>query len=91
MSDAVGLVAALAAGAALGVAFFGGLWLTVRKARQSRRPALLLAGSFVLRMALLLGGLYLIGAHDWRRLLAAAAGIALARTILVRRLGPQTH
>ena len=35
------------AGLALGTVFFGGLWLTVRKAVVSKKPAMLIFGSFV--------------------------------------------
>ena len=44
--------------------------------------------AYVARLALLVGGLVLIGAGDWRPLLAALAGIIAARTLIVRRVLP---
>lgn len=76
------------AGFILGGFYFGGLWLTVRAAVNSSRPGLLTAVSLLVRLAVLLGALYLLGGDDWRRLLALLGGILLARLVLTRRLGP---
>jgi F1F0 ATPase subunit 2 len=51
---------ALLAGVALGLFYFGGLWLTVQRVTTSQRPELLALGSFVLRMAVTLAG-FLLG------------------------------
>ncbi|MDX1607019.1 MAG: ATP synthase subunit I [Candidatus Competibacterales bacterium] len=75
-----------AAGALLGLMFYGGLWWTVRRLADSRQPALLLAASLLLRGALAAAGLYLVAAGDWRRLLAALAGLLLVRVALTRAL-----
>jgi F1F0 ATPase subunit 2 len=40
----------------LGATFFGGLWWTVLHAASSRRPALWLVASFVVRMTVALTG-----------------------------------
>ena len=81
----------LAAGLGLGGAYFGGLWWTVRRLPRARRPALLTLASLVVRLALLLGGLYAVTGGDWRALAAALLGFVLARAVLVRRLGPQAR
>ncbi len=86
MSVVPSLLLGLAGGLVLGAFFFGGLWLTVRAATSAARPRLLLAGSFVVRFAVLAGGLYLLMLGDWRRLLAALVGLLLARTLLARRV-----
>jgi F1F0 ATPase subunit 2 len=52
-------VAALA-GILFGVIYFGGLWLTIQKMGQMDRPILLLTGSFILRLALVMAGFYLV-------------------------------
>lgn len=72
------------AGILLGAAFFGGLWLTVRRLPDSPAPALLALGSLLLRMTVLLAGLFLLMQGSWERLLAALAGILAARFILTR-------
>lgn len=77
----------LVAGLGLGLLYFLGLWHTVRSLSTGRASPLWWLASLVLRLALLLGGLYWLGAHDWRRLLLALAGILLARLALTRLLG----
>lgn len=80
------LIAALVIGFALGVFYFGGLWLTVRRLPKIESPALWLLLSFVIRMTVLLGGLYLVMGGRWERLLAGLGGVLLARVLLIRRL-----
>ena len=85
---AAGLALALAAGGALGTAYLLGLWATVRRLSATRFPALLSLGSLLARLVLLLGGVYLVADGQWPRVAAALAGFLLARTVLIRRLGP---
>lgn len=86
MMDVVWFVASLAVGALLGGFYFGGLWLTVRKVATARRPALLLIGSFAARAGIVLAAMYFVFGGRWERLLACAAGLLLARTLLILRL-----
>lgn len=81
------LMPALGAGLALGLVYFGGLYWTVRRLPTSANPGLLALGSFLGRMALCLAGLWAVSLGDWRRMLACLGGVALARLVLVRRLG----
>ncbi|TLN14649.1 ATP synthase subunit I [bacterium] len=90
-SPAVSLVLAVAAGLVLGLFYFGGLWLTVRRLVLCKKPGLLMFSSFVVRTFFSLGGLYLVMAGDWQRLLACLAGFLLVRFLLVRVLGPVGH
>lgn len=83
-SPVIGILAASLAGLALGGAYFGGLWWTVRRAADARRPALLLTGSYLLRAALLAGGILLVGGRDWRHLIACLAGLLAARVLSCR-------
>jgi F1F0 ATPase subunit 2 len=80
------LTLALLAGMVLGVFFFAGLWWTVRKGLVAANPALWFLGSFLLRTAVTLTGFYMVGANDWRRLLAVLVGFVLARALLTRQL-----
>ncbi|MBE2202300.1 MAG: ATP synthase subunit I [Anaerolinea sp.] len=77
-------------GILIGALYFSGLWYTVRQLPASRRPALLLIGSYVLRLALLVGAIYLLTGNHWSHLLSALTGVLLARTFLIRRWGPET-
>jgi F1F0 ATPase subunit 2 len=70
------------AGFALGLIFFGGLWWTVRCMLHSARPALWMLGSLLLRTAFALSGFWLLGGHDWKRMLACLAGFFIARVVL---------
>lgn len=84
MIEAVTLALACLAGGLLGVAFFSGLWWTVRKGVVSDRPVQWFLCSLLLRMSLFLGSLYLIGAGHWQRLMACLVGFSIARLIMTR-------
>jgi F1F0 ATPase subunit 2 len=94
MSDAVWVVVALVVGIGLGLIHYGGLWWTTRRALASQRPALVLFGSYFARMVVVMAGVYgvMIGFGTseprWERAVAAIAGMLVARSLLVRRLGP---
>ena len=89
MNGFMHLVVAGAAGAGLGLFYFGGLWLTVRRLADSRRPALLFAGSFVGRMTLTLLGFYLVMDGHWERILACLVSFIMVRQLLIARLRPE--
>ena len=78
-----GIIAVLV-GLLLGAIFFGGLWWTVRKLQTTRHPALLFLGSLIVRMAVVLLGIYAIGAGHWERMVAALVGIVIGRFIILR-------
>ena len=82
MTETLSLVLALVTGVALGALFFGGLWWTVNRMGSSKRPALLLFGSFLLRTSVALSGFYLIAHGHWERLLACLLGFVIARVIV---------
>lgn len=84
----LGLLAPFAVGLLLGFVFFGGLWLTVRQLGTTKRPGLLFAVSFVARTAVVLAGIYWIGAGQWQRMAASLVGLIVMRTIVTRRWGP---
>jgi F1F0 ATPase subunit 2 len=85
------LVAAFAAGLILGAFYFFTLWQTVRQLPTATSPARLMLGSFLLRMAVLMAGLYLVmGAGHWERLASAMLGFIIIRKVLTFRLGPQS-
>lgn len=91
MSGGHPIFLAFTGGAGLGIVFFAGLWWTVQRLARARRPALLLAGGLLLRMALALGGFYLAARTGWRPLLACLLGFMLARVAVAgwtRPAGP---
>jgi len=88
MLDHVSLLWAFLAGLALGGFYFGGLWLTVRRLPAAQHVAPLFLLSFVGRMAVSLGGFYLVMDGDWRRAVACLVGFLVMRMVLTRRWGP---
>ena len=82
MTEVWSLVLALVTGVLLGGVFFGGLWWTVRRMGSSKRPALLMFGSFLVRNSVALGGFYLIGRGHWERLLVCLVGFVMARILV---------
>lgn len=91
MHEVLQLAAALAAGMVLGAMFFGGLWWTVMRGVSSHQPALWFLFSKVLRMALALGGFYLVGGVRWERWLACLLGFVVARLVVARLTRPPTR
>lgn len=87
-SSALSLSLAVLAGLALGLFYFGGLWLTVRRLTSSKRPGVLMLGSFAVRLSLTLCGFYLVMDGSWERILACMAGFLVTRFVMTRRLAP---
>ncbi|MEP6882883.1 MAG: ATP synthase subunit I, partial [Dokdonella sp.] len=73
MNDLIPLLLVAAMGFVLGLIFFGGLWWTIQRMLHSERPALWMLGSLLLRMSIALYGFWLIGGHDWKRMLVCLA------------------
>jgi F1F0 ATPase subunit 2 len=84
MSDIGLVIGALAAGIALGALFFGGLWWTVRRGLTVANPALWFGVSGILRMALMVSGLYYVARAGWPSLLACLCGLLMARVAVTR-------
>ena len=82
------LVFPLAVGVALGVFHFGGLWWTVRRMASMQRPWLLLWASFLVRSVVTVGGFLLVADSGWERIVACVVGFLLARSALIRFIGP---
>ncbi len=88
MNDTFHMLLILTGGLLLGTLFFGGLWLTVRKTVTTKQPALLIAGSFLLRTGITLLGFYYIGSGNWQRLMICLLGFIIARLIIIRLTRP---
>lgn len=86
--EAFDLASVFAAGVALGAGYAAMLWITVRRLAQMRYPAIGLLGSAVVRLALPLGGLYVVMDGRWERLLIGLLGFAVARFVATRLAAP---
>lgn len=84
MTDALTMLAILAAGMVLGLVFFGGLWWTLRRGLASPHPARWFVLSLLVRVAVVLGGITLVSDGQWQRLLACLLGFWLARVLVLR-------
>ena len=89
MSEWLLLVSSLVGGLAFGAFYFGGLWLTVQRLPESRRPALLALGSLAGRLGATLLGVYLVTGGQWARIGVCLLGFLVMRTLLVQRWQPQ--
>lgn len=79
-----GLVFVFAAGLALGVIFYGGLWITVRALASAHHPAILSVSSLALRMAVVLAGFLLLTRGRWQNAAACLIGFAAGRAAVSR-------
>jgi F1F0 ATPase subunit 2 len=80
-------IAAVGTGAGMGLAFYGGLWLSVRRLATARRRAGWLGVSRVARLTLVALGFYALSREGIDLALAGLAGLLLVRWYLLRRLG----
>jgi len=79
---------AFAAGAVIGIFYFGGLWWTVRRLARDDHPARLTLLSLLVRTGLSLRAFYVVMGGEWERLMAALLGVMVVRLLMVRRLRP---
>lgn len=87
MTDALYLFTSLAAGAVLGIVYFRGLWQTVLRLPDFKRPAWSMSWSYVARVLIVMAGFYFVTEGRLERVAMAMAGFILARQFLVRSLG----
>lgn len=93
MLDIVPFILFFAAGAALGAFYFGGLWLTVRRVTDTRRPKTMLLASFLGRAVLVLAGFYAmtqVVPGQWEALAIGLVGFMGMRLLLIRRWKPRS-
>jgi F1F0 ATPase subunit 2 len=82
---------ALLTGAGAGLAYFGGLWLTVRAAPLGARSPAFFLLSYLARFALAMLVLFALAQDGPSMLLAGLAGLLLARWSLLGRTGRLGH
>ena len=82
---------AVTTGFGLGLASFGALWLTVRQLVSRPRRRILTGAGGLARLFLVGLVLYALSREGPDKLLAALAGLWLARSCLIRGLGGVRH
>lgn len=85
-TGATALALVLLFGAALGLVFFGGLWWTALRMARPGHSALLPLASYLVRMAVFVGGFLFALQGAWERALACLAGFLAARALVRRRV-----
>ncbi|MGY3053724.1 F1F0 ATPase subunit 2 [Pedobacter sp. UYEF25] len=70
-------------GLLLGILFFGGLWLTVKKSLGTPYAALWFLASSLIRTAIVLTGLYFVAAGSLQRILVSVAGFVISRFLVL--------
>ncbi len=84
------LILSLASGIGLGIFYFGGLWLTLKRLPCAQQPVLLTLGSFFGRNAASLFAFYLIvRVSHLEGLMLSLAGFIFIKFMLVLRLSPR--
>lgn len=78
---------ALASGAVLGLLYFGGLWLTLKKIAKHQLSYWLVLASFLLRLALVLLVFYALLINHWAYMAIALVSFLMMRQMLLARLG----
>lgn len=80
-------IGAFLMGGVLGVAYFGGLWLTVRSVTMMQSAPSWFVASFVLRMSMVLASFFLVLRGGWESLVICVLGFLAARIALTTYLG----
>jgi F1F0 ATPase subunit 2 len=87
MSDLLALASSLALGLALGIVYFGGLWLTLRilfsQSSSHGLPAIVMLSSFTVRSCVCLFGFYLIAPGGLDFLASCLAGFVIVKAAAV--------
>jgi len=76
------ILLALLIGVAMGVLYFGGLWLTVKKVFIKKKTAMLFSISFIIRLLVVFGGFYYAISTGWIPALLCLTGFFITRKIL---------
>lgn len=76
---------AMMLGAVVGLVYCLMLWRSLTSLLEARRPGARVLAGAVVRVALAVLALFLIGGSQWQSLVAALAGFALARGIVSNR------
>ncbi len=71
-------------GMTLGLLYFGGLWLTVRRIGEVQHQALLMISSFFMRNLLVVAGFYPVVLQGWQPAVICLTGFIPIRFVLIR-------
>ena len=75
-------------GFVVGILYFQGLWLTIRRYSHDKYLGGRLLVSFLLRLALAMGVFYYCMQNNWQRLVLLLIGFLIGRQVMIRRVRP---
>lgn len=78
-------------GMLLGLVYFGGLYLSIKRMSESKYPAMLMTLSFIIRMGILIGIFFYLSKDGYKNMLFALLGVILTRFILTFTLKGQSE
>jgi len=70
-------------GVFLGIIFFGGLYWSVNKLPKVKHPAFLMIVSALVRMVILITGIYFIAGNDIKKILSTLGGVIIVKIIMI--------
>ncbi|MEO5909890.1 MAG: ATP synthase subunit I [Pelobium sp.] len=76
------VIVAFTIGLLAGIAFFGGLWVTVNKTLGKAYAALYFVGSSIIRTAIVVTGFYYVAQNGLSILLMSVAGFLIGRFLV---------
>jgi len=82
------LISAFVGGAAIGVVYFGGLWLTVNRIPTTQTPGILIIISFLVRTFIMMVGFFLLFSWAGYYALPSFIGILIVRFIMINKVQP---
>ncbi|WP_017258828.1 ATP synthase subunit I [Pedobacter arcticus] len=77
------MIVALISGFGLGILFFGGLWITVKKTIGENYMGLWIAASSIIRIGITLTGFYFVAQGNIQRLLVCIASFIATRFLVL--------
>ena len=82
--NSLSIILRFIAGIALGIFFYGGLWLAIRRLPESRHPVLLTVCSFWVRTLVVLGGFFFLMDSHWEYTVTTIIGFTFGRIFIGR-------
>lgn len=88
MSEPAQVAMGFVGGLLMGLFFFGGLWLSVKRLPDSRHPMLLILGSFLVRLVVLVVCFWALARYGgWLAVVSALPGLLFMRVLLIWAFG----
>ena len=70
-------------GILLGIIFFGGLYWSIKQLSKAKYPAILMSISALVRMGVLIVGIYLLSDNNIKNILSILLGVILVKIVMI--------